>query len=380
MKKILYLNHAITHYNTSLVEVLLKKNAELDFSFVGADNFQGIKNVSFEDEKIKHLSCTYLKITSNHTFFYLKGLNNVLRQTKPDIIVFTGIDFHFPQSLIIFLYYNFFTNKKLIWWSPGPFKNQNVIGKIVRKWIYNSSDAIMLYANSGIEILKQIGVEKPLLSSAGNCLNAEDYGFLNQKITSKEKNKLNILFSGRLTKEKEVATLVESLSIIDKKFNIEWQCTIIGEGEEKENIKNQIEKLGLQSKVELLGAKYGKELHSIFEKANLMVLPSAVGLGIVHAYSYGIPLITSNNMTAHGPEIELLKVGVTGDFFEQSKAFDLSNKIIEWYGILSNEANDTTANKCIDQIVKYNYLPEGVANKMIETILSLTKNNNGKNN
>ena len=38
-------------------------------------------------------------------------------------------------------------------------------------------------------------------------------------------------------------------------------------------------------------------------------MPEAVGLGVLHAFGYGLPVVTSDNASIHGPEFEALAHG-----------------------------------------------------------------------
>ncbi len=364
MKKVLYLTHAITHYNTSLLEELIKQNESYEYIFYGGNNFQGIRNTDLNYKGIKFFPYKKIEI-KKHIFFWFKKLFKYTINEKPSIVVITGIDFHLPQSILIFLFYKIFTDLKLVWWSHGKFKNKSYIGRLARKLLYNNSDAIMLYSNDGINVIKSIGVTKPILVSVGNCLNNIDYGFNILESIEKPKEIFRIVFSGRLTKDKNIPLLIKALFNFNKQINTKWECCIVGDGEEKVNIENLIKILDLSVNIKLLGAKYGNELAPIFKNAHLMVIPSAVGLGIVHAFSYGIPVVTCDKMSSHGPEVELLEPGITGEFYIDNDEIDLCEKIIKWCNKTLRE--EEIQSNCIRNIFEYGYTPYLVAKKMINT-------------
>ena len=46
--------------------------------------------------------------------------------------------------------------------------------------------------------------------------------------------------------------------------------------------------------------------------AACFVYPAAIGLSIYHAFAYGLPVLTSDDIASHNPEIEALEPGVNG--------------------------------------------------------------------
>ena len=120
----------------------------------------------------------------------------------------------------------------------------------------------------------------------------------------------------------------------------------------------------MDSSIKFVGSNFGKYIYKYFLKADILVIPGAVGLSIVHAFSYGLPIITSDNMKIHGPEIELLTVGDNGDLFESENANSLACKIIKWKNLLSNNSNLKYSKNCINNIYDKGYLPNIVASKI----------------
>src|SRR5690606_22004900 len=109
----------------------------------------------------------------------------------------------------------------------------------------------------------------------------------------------------------------------------EIKLDIIGDGEMKGYIKEFVKNNKLEENVILHGTLFGEKSYKYFLDAHIMVIPGAVGLSILHAYSFGLPIITSKN-SSHGPEIELFKEGITGSFYNLEQPHSLSNKIVYW--------------------------------------------------
>ena len=107
-----------------------------------------------------------------------------------------------------------------------------------------------------------------------------------------------IITVGRLVKRKGVAWFAEH--VLPKLDNTIY--LIIGEGPEKESIKNIIEKLHLQEKVILLGKIPSEDVKTIYNTTDVFVMPNIPvphtmeGFGIVaiEASSTGLPVVASN--------------------------------------------------------------------------------------
>ena len=124
-----------------------------------------------------------------------------------------------------------------------------------------------------------------------------DYKIKTNKMPIEGSNKLcdlkkkNIISVGRLSKEKGFADLIEIFSNIESE---DWTLTIVGDGDEKENLEALIKDNNLEGKVILTGFLNKEELYKLYENSSLYVMTSfeeSFGLVLVEASSFGLPLI-----------------------------------------------------------------------------------------
>lgn len=124
-----------------------------------------------------------------------------------------------------------------------------------------------------------------------------DYKIKTNKMPIEGANKLcdlkkkNIISVGRLSKEKGFADLIEIFSNIESE---DWTLTIVGDGDEKENLEALIKDNNLEGKVILTGFLNKEELYKLYENSSLYVMTSfeeSFGLVLVEASSFGLPLI-----------------------------------------------------------------------------------------
>lgn len=124
-----------------------------------------------------------------------------------------------------------------------------------------------------------------------------DYKIKTNKMPIEGSNKLcdlkkkNIISVGRLSKEKGFADLIEIFSNIESE---DWTLTIVGDGDEKENLEALIKDNNLEGKVILTGFLNKEKLYKLYENSSLYVMTSfeeSFGLVLVEASSFGLPLI-----------------------------------------------------------------------------------------
>jgi glycosyltransferase involved in cell wall biosynthesis len=202
-----------------------------------------------------------------------------------------------------------------------------------------------------------------------NSLNYEDYGYLNHDLFNKKSDGIfRVIYSGRLTKAKKVDILIKALGILKLKNLFDFRCYIIGDGE-----LDQIKKLSADENVleniDFIGPKYGQDVHMYFLNSDLYIYPGGIGLSVLHAMSFGLPVITTNNLHLHFPEFELLVPGYTGDLFTDNCPEDLALKIVEWRDILGS-SQEVYINNCIRQIKELEYLPDIMISKVLSFLKS----------
>lgn len=138
-------------------------------------------------------------------------------------------------------------------------------------------------------------------------------------------NQINILFVGRLEKQKSLKTLISAFKkIIDSNTQKKIILDIVGDGSLRKDLEKLVLELDLKTKINFIGEK--KDVNSYYEKADIFVLPSiweGFGIVVLEAFRSKTAVIASN---IEGPA-ELIDNDVNGLLFEVSNTDDLFNKI-----------------------------------------------------
>jgi glycosyltransferase involved in cell wall biosynthesis len=142
----------------------------------------------------------------------------------------------------------------------------------------------------------------------------------------------NLLYVGRLSKEKGVEYLLKAMIDIMKKIPT-VHLNITGSGPEKENLEELIKKLKLEKYVSLIGQVPNKDIEIYYKISNILIVPSicAECLPIVclEAMSAGRPIIGSNV----GGIPELIDNGKNGYLIKPRNPKKIAKKVLK---LLSN--------------------------------------------
>lgn len=159
-----------------------------------------------------------------------------------------------------------------------------------------------------------------------------------------------VLFVGRLAEKKGVSYLIEAMRQIDALL------IIVGEGPEKDKLKQQAAQIG--GKVRFLGSKSHEELPQIYASSDLFCLPSVTakdgdqeGLPTValEAMASGLPVVGSDS----GGIAEVVQDGITGYLVEPNNSRQIADKINR---ILKDEKlYEALSSHAVEKVKEYDY-------------------------
>ncbi|THH34566.1 glycosyltransferase [Neolewinella litorea] len=358
MDKVLIVQLILPHYRKSFFDLLVR-NQTLDV-YITAGSSNAIKVFAPDQEKIKdNLVNKWFKIFG-HTFYFQFGLFRSIFTLKPSHIVFGGPDLHVLSSILAFVYFRFFSKIQVHWWTQGLKRNEGGL----KKYLIALSNSVLIYEDEGKSIIQNAiaNFSKPI-TVLKNSISDQDYGF-HESIPSGNFDSpiFMLLFSGRLTQPKRCDLVIKAVSLLTQK-GIPCILNVVGDGETLAENKRLASRLGVEDKVHFHGALYDKDVIPIFKKSEIFALPGKVGLSIVHALSYGLPVITTNE-DIHSPEVAILQSGVNGSFFEGMSAEALSEELSIWYVRLKN-SNQYSKKEIQATVKSAGYTPEQMADNFL---------------
>lgn len=362
MKRVLFIEPIVAHYRRDTYRLIFS-DSRFEFALLAGDSYLDIKPEKVE----KTIISTYRKFTLlGEEFYYLRNSLHHVRHFNPDIVVCSGVDFHHLHTILILLWVKFHPKKKFIWWSHAGLGHQGWWGQMLRKWFYSLSDHILAYSSKGKENLRCIEIPESKVTVVRNSLNQEDYGFdVVRNLTDNES--VQLLFSGRISRQRGLDVLIRAVSILSKN-GYSLTCKLVGSGDDYE-YRELARSLGIGSLVDFVGPLYGKANEEIFSSSGIFVFPAGIGLSVVHALSYGLPVITTNNLISHSPELELIRQGVNGDFFEDGNPYDLAAVVEKWIHKVQRYSIEI-ASACHNSVAELEYTPIKVSEKILKVLSS----------
>ncbi|MFT7381881.1 MAG: glycosyltransferase involved in cell wall biosynthesis [Roseivirga sp.] len=358
------------HYRKSLFELLWSEKCPFEFNLLCDESSPyGVKSFSV-DSRAKVMNLRFKR------FIWQKGALRKTLRIKPDMVILLGVNPLILSSLFYFWLLKW-RGIKVVWWGHGTLGHQGKFGVKMRMLHYKSSDGCIVYGNGGKEILESHGMSTEKIFVINNCINSEDYGLkrMNKadliKARAFKKDTLNIIFSGRLTSAKKVAQLLKALSSLSKDQQSAISLKIIGDGPEKSTLEEQVSNYGLNSVVSFLGEVYGDDLEKHFLEADIFVHPGTIGLSVVQALSYGLPVITHNNFETQKPEAESLTHGYNSLLFEEDNVEGLLEKINQMKNMKPEEMADFQE-RCFESVARYT--PEYVFEKFASSVINILGN------
>ncbi len=108
----------------------------------------------------------------------------------------------------------------------------------------------------------------------------------------KAKCLFRMLFVGRFNRlQKQPSMLLEAFRLIAPQYP-DWELVMVGDGEEKTNLLNQVTEFGLQDKVKFLPSRL--KIGDVYQQADLFVIPSlweGSPNALAEAMAYGLPAV-----------------------------------------------------------------------------------------
>lgn len=290
--------------------------------------------------------------------FFLAGILKIIFNKRPKVIVTQyGLS---NLSIWGLFFLRPFLKFKIIGWSHGwdrrtGFHPKTSLKDKLRLFMIRQSDAMILYSRDAPKVLSKY-TNKEKLFVANNTLDITPLKAIkkNFKKYSKEvlkkdlgfTSKYNLIFSARLEPSKKTEELLFFFKELQKKDN-DISLHIIGSGSLEDELKHLVLKEKIQN-VKFYGAIYddlltGKMIYC----SDLMIMPSWVGLSIVHSFCFECPMVTFEK-DFHPPEIIYLKDGKTGYNLWDKSSIERVECILNY---LSDEALQQNFKKHINEVI-----------------------------
>ncbi|RZS99295.1 glycosyltransferase [Aquimarina brevivitae] len=296
-KKILLCYNYILHYRKPLFNLLAEK-----YELVVLHS--GNKTVE-ETDKYSELIFPSKEIGP---FFIQKGILSEVKKQNYDYIILL-FDLRWINTIISIYSHN--KNAKLILW--GAWLTNSKIANKARLYLSKKADANIFYTQKSRKDFVNMGLTDRKTYVANNTF---DVSNTIKSFENKKKNK--ILFVGSLNQRKQNDILIKAFSNILSKIPDYINLIFIGDGSEKEKLKNIVVENNIEKRVFFAGRlEHVAELESFYREAIVSVSFGQSGLSVLQSLGYGVPFLTKINSISGGEKTNI-KHEVNSIFCEDS--------------------------------------------------------------
>ncbi len=324
----------IPHYRLTLFRKL-SQIPDLQLVVSASRSLPWVRNLQSVDAGEHWQDLNHQAVRINGTpFVWQKNMELPSSFTKGDVLVLCG------ELRYLSNYFLLLEAKRrgvgLVWWTHA-FGFNGRITHSARISMARLCDVTLLYLNAEKQAYISHGLRPQNVFAAQNAIDqspikeARKAWSTERLVQFLQEQELGgckmLLYCGRLGDADRLALGIQALAELIRD-DTSYRFVFIGEGECRDSLLNLSDQLGVRDHVRFLGAIYDQNLLAPwFLTAQSFVFPRSLGLSVFHAFGYGLPVITHNNLCRHTPEIHALQDGYNGLLFKDGDASDLAAKI-----------------------------------------------------
>jgi glycosyltransferase involved in cell wall biosynthesis len=325
MSKFIFLTNIPTPYRTNFYNSL--EESKLNFEVFYMRNIEADRNWVINYEDIKHKfyidKGIYKMIGRFHFHLNINIIIKIIKSKNSFVII--GGGWNDPDVLLLVLLKRLnIINNRFLYWTEANYmtigaSNDNLIKRLIRKYVYNINDAIQITSGKMTEItLVKWGIRITKAINLPNTIEEEKFIISNEELLLRNINEIPIfIMPVRLDEKiKGIINFFKGIGIENIKKAIFY---IAGEGKDKSLIQNYISNNKLDENIFLLGHCSTMEIINIYKKANLFVLPSFSDpspLSLIEALKMKLPVLVSERCGNHYEGVVESKNGFTFNPYE----------------------------------------------------------------
>lgn len=292
MKRAVFITNIPSPYRVDFFSFLQKTYPEYEFHIIfsgaGMENrkwtveLEGLEHYHF----LKSRTIIIRKRFDDRYVFLPVGVERTLREIAPELV------FAMEYNPTILRAVHWCRKKKIpfISWTDGTLNSEKNIGKVQRlsrSYIVKRASAFIASSTASKEAQIAYGaaLEKCFLS----YLTVDIRKYLAKKDSYQARQ---LIYVGSLIQRKGLDLLLPALAQTSEDIRL----VIVGEGQEKPLLEQQMKKLGLTERVEFKGYVEGEALRRLYMESDAFILPTredCFGLVLLEAMCASLPVISS---------------------------------------------------------------------------------------
>jgi len=166
----------------------------------------------------------------------------------------------------------------------------NIYKQITWRTSFLFTDRIVCPTNAYFEIISKYGINRKKCVAIHNGIKLENS---NYKDTTKFPNEL--LYVGRLAKEKNISRLLDAFKVVQKKYK-SINLHIVGDGEKMQDVITKIKNENIKNVIIHGSILHGK-ITDVYNKCDIFISPSdseSFGNTLLEAMNFGLPIVATD--------------------------------------------------------------------------------------
>jgi glycosyltransferase involved in cell wall biosynthesis len=209
---------------------------------------------------------------------------------------------------------------KVAFWGHGQNLQDHSasrIGEWVKRRVSRWPHWWFAYTEGSAEVVRQLPYPSERITAVQNAIDTVALRRRHDSVSELELTELRsrlgvesrnvAIFAGGLYADKRLTFLIEAARAVHRMVP-DFELIVIGAGPDQ----SVIEEAAREHRwIHYVGASLGTDKVPYFSISKVMLLPGAVGLGVLDSFALEIPLVTVDR-AFHGPEVEYLRNGENG--------------------------------------------------------------------
>ncbi|CEP78296.1 glycosyltransferase family 4 protein [Defluviitoga tunisiensis] len=266
------------------------------------------QSICFEEKFIEELENTNIPVRfiwkrpNKDWYKTSKNLNKLFLQFRPDIVHSHSESgtFHICRALD--------TKVKII----QTIHSRKITQKFIRKFYINPRCSIFVAISNKVRIILEdnLKISPEKIKLIYNGIDTNDFLYENRNVKNKVKSIVSI---GRFTKAKDCPNLLSAFSLLKSLLENERldvpNLLLVGEGELRNQIKDEVKEKKLSENVKFLGVR--NDIPEILKHSDIYVMSlqwEGLSISLIEALASGIPIVT----TDAGSNNEIVENNVSG--------------------------------------------------------------------
>jgi glycosyltransferase involved in cell wall biosynthesis len=379
--KVVIFQRVLPHYRVGIFETI-HHSPNFDYSFCIGTKEDASSSLHLSAETPFPVRCrdiwSFQPSKKNPLYFQPAEIAAALGRTYKVLIM--NADYHIVSYLLASILGRL-RGKKIIHWGHGVPRGRLEKEGSFRWWLRRTANrlahAFLFYGKREYDMYARRGVDMRRYFVLNNALDTRPVQALIDALTPEELEAFQkeqglfgrrvLIYTGRLLKDKCLDQALSAMPRILAKIP-NAKLLLVGDGPEMANLQAQAKQLNLEDAVRFTGGVFDDAtLTRYYLSSELAISPGYVGLMVNHAFMYGLPVLTNDNLWSHSPEVAMIQPGETGAWFKDNDVNDFADKAVEMLGnpqelarmrencrrMIASEYNERHMADVFDQAVRY---------------------------